>query len=374
MPLRFARTYNSRDNYNGPLGYGWTHTFNASLKEEQDGSVTHSGPQGSRKKFTRKSDGSYTPPRGVFDTLTKASDGTFKLRKKNGVEWSFDTGGKLKKIQDPNANAISLAYDADRRLSKITDTVGRESTLSYDDKGRITTLTDSSNRTVSYAYDAQGNLVSQTDPLGNTTSYRYDSLHNLTRIDNPDGGRHYFSYDAQNRAVSSYGDANVRGIDMAYDPANSRTTVADSLGNQSTFSYNRFAEVTKIVDPYQKELNYSFDGAGNRTSRIDQIGNTTTFAYDQKGNLTQVVRPKPTSSSANPTTTLAYEPTFSRLTSLTDPEGATTSLAYDQKGNLTSATDALNQETTGIGFGFAPFPRFSRESDERRPSSRRVTA
>lgn len=149
MPLRFARTYNSRDNYNGPLGYGWTHNFNASLKEEQDGSVTHSGPQGARKKFARKSDGSYTPPRGVHDTLTKASDGTFSLRKKNGVEWSFDTGGKLKKIQDPNGNAINLTYDANQRLSKITDTVGRETSLSYDSSGRITTLADSANRTVS---------------------------------------------------------------------------------------------------------------------------------------------------------------------------------------------------------------------------------
>lgn len=39
MPLSFGRTYNSRDTYSGPLGYGWTHSYNIRLTERPDGSV-----------------------------------------------------------------------------------------------------------------------------------------------------------------------------------------------------------------------------------------------------------------------------------------------------------------------------------------------
>ncbi len=32
LPLQFVRTYNSQDTIRKPLGYGWTHSYNASLK------------------------------------------------------------------------------------------------------------------------------------------------------------------------------------------------------------------------------------------------------------------------------------------------------------------------------------------------------
>jgi YD repeat-containing protein len=46
------------------------------------------------------------------------------------------------------------------------------------------------------------------------------------------------------------------------------------------------------------------------------------------------------------TTTFTYEPTFSRMTSVTDPLSHTTTFGYDANGNLTSTTNALNQTTT----------------------------
>ena len=93
LPLRFERTYHSLDTYSGPLGYGWSHSFDASLKENSDGSVAYSGPQGARKNFARNPDGSYAPPKALHDQLTKASDGSFKLKSKHGLQRSFDKNG-----------------------------------------------------------------------------------------------------------------------------------------------------------------------------------------------------------------------------------------------------------------------------------------
>jgi hypothetical protein len=70
----FARSYNSGDTYSGPLGPGWTHSYNlilfvnadltVSIKEEDGGVITFA-PSGA----------SYAPQTaGVFDSLAKNSD------------------------------------------------------------------------------------------------------------------------------------------------------------------------------------------------------------------------------------------------------------------------------------------------------------
>ncbi len=53
LPVRFFRFYNSRDPYDGPLGAGWTHTYNASLEENADGSVEEMDPQGKRLVYAK---------------------------------------------------------------------------------------------------------------------------------------------------------------------------------------------------------------------------------------------------------------------------------------------------------------------------------
>jgi YD repeat-containing protein len=178
LPLQFVRTYNSQDTIRKPLGYGWTHSYNTTLVENADGSVTELAPDGKRLVFTKNADGSFTAPKGVQDILTKAQDGTYKLAKKNGMEWHFANGGKLQKISDPNGNALLFSYDASSgRLSRITDSSGRDSLLEYDTSGRLTKVTDPAGRTVSYGYDPAGNLATVTDQASKVTSYDHQGRH-----------------------------------------------------------------------------------------------------------------------------------------------------------------------------------------------------
>lgn len=62
------------------MGHGWTHIYNTFVQEHEDGSVTELDPQGAHLDFTKGSGGSYISPHGNRDTLTKNSDGTFKLK------------------------------------------------------------------------------------------------------------------------------------------------------------------------------------------------------------------------------------------------------------------------------------------------------
>jgi len=82
LPLVFQRTYNTLDNYSGPLGANWTHTYNIILFESQTGDVFTKWGDGHGETFALIS-GNYVPQQGVFDTLAKNPDGSFVLTRKD---------------------------------------------------------------------------------------------------------------------------------------------------------------------------------------------------------------------------------------------------------------------------------------------------
>jgi len=83
MPFAFERTYNSQDESTGPLGYGWTHSYNISMTEETGGNVTVRWGDGRTESWGPDGAGGYIPRYGVFNTLVKNGDGTFTIQQKN---------------------------------------------------------------------------------------------------------------------------------------------------------------------------------------------------------------------------------------------------------------------------------------------------
>lgn len=80
VSLDITRDYDSQDFYDGPFGYGWKFNLEVKLIETTDGSseyVTIRRGDGVRLVFTRNPDGTYTPPLGRRDHLTKNADGTY---------------------------------------------------------------------------------------------------------------------------------------------------------------------------------------------------------------------------------------------------------------------------------------------------------
>ena len=343
LPLNFARFYNSQDTLRGPLGYGWTHTYNASMKENPDGSVTELDPQGKRLVFSRSADGSYAAPKGNRDVLKKAADGSYELAKKDGHKWHFRPDGKLDRISDPDGNAITMSYDASGRLGRITDTTGRETVLGHNASGLIETLTDPAGNVTRYGYDV-GRLTSVTDPEGATIFYGYDVLANITEIRDRRGVSNYFSYDDHDRVVYTSGPGGRERMYVAYDDVNGKTTVTDAMDGVYVFHYNDMSRITKLVRPDGKEIDYAWDAEGNRTSRTDGRSNTSSATYDDKGNPTEIKAP-----AGGGTTTAVTRRTYDALgniTSQTDALGKVSRYAYDARGNLVEAVDALGGKTT----------------------------
>lgn len=339
LPFDFTRTYNSRDDYAGPLGYGWTHSYNLFLTfDSVNKQVKLRDGQGKEYLFNDDENGGYVSQRGDYSKLTKDKT-SYIWTLKNGIKYIFDIAGKLIKITDPNANTITLTYNKTGLLEKITDTAGRITKLAYDGSKRIISLTTPANKIYKYAYDANNNLVGMTDPKNGVIKYEYAAgNHNIVKKTDPNNNPVYFTHDPNDRCASVTRDNNYERLALTYEAG--RTITTDSRNFQTTYYYNSDNLLTKIVYPDGSNEISTWDNRLNRTSHTDQLGRTSTMEYDAQGNLAKF-----TDCEGNPTT-FTYEPAFNRLTSATDVLGNKTAYTYDAKGNLTKIIDPLGNPTS----------------------------
>jgi len=283
MPIEFKRYYNSQSDYNGPFGYGWTHTYNQYITENVDESVTCFGQDGSEFTFTKNQDGTYKRPPGFFFTLTKEAT-SYKLRDKHGLENFFDlTHGKIMNIVDRNGNTITFEY-TEGNLTKITDTVGRDYILSYNEDSHITSITTPGPYQWAYTYDNNDNFMSVTRPGGYTRSYTYYADHNLASLTNARGATTTFDY-YSNDKVHLNQLPNGGTFVFSYNHPLRITTVTDSEENITAYYYNQKGAVTGEMDTLGYEEYYTYDEDLNRIKIVDKNGGIIKNIYDSQGNL-----------------------------------------------------------------------------------------
>jgi RHS repeat-associated protein len=354
IPLVFQRSYNTLDNYSGPLGTNWTHSYNIFLAGTPTGASIKWG-DGHTETYTL-SGGIYVPQPGVFSALIQNPDGTFVLTQKSQTRYLFSAAGSLASIVDKNGNTIQFTYSGAGNLTQITDTVGRNLTLSYDGSNRITEVTDPIGRTVSFSYSASDDLSQVTDTAGGVTQLTYDASHHVASITLPNSQTLLQNtYDSAGRVITQ---TNGRAFTttFAYNtPSSGQTTITDARGNQTVHTYDSSLRIVTITDAQGGVVGYTYDANNDRTSVANQNGNTTTFAYDGDGNLTGITDPLGNSSA------FSYDAKNDLLTA-TNPKGKATTFSYDANGNLRTIQDALGNTAT---FAYDGSGQLSSKTDAR---------
>jgi YD repeat-containing protein len=293
LPFIFTRTYNAQDPYAGPLGPGWTHSYNIVLTVAANGVVAIKQADGHQDSYAPSGGGNFlsqTP--GVFSVLVQNSNGSYVLTTKDQVQYKFTSTGVLSNIIDKNGNPLSFSYNPSGTLSQITDTVGRKVSFSYNSSNRITRITDPIGRIVQYSYDSSGNLASRTDPAGGTRSYTYDTSHRIITITDERGIVLVTNtYDTNSRILTQ---VNGRGFATTfiygtgqcyfYPLPCPQTTVTDPLGNATTYMYdgwNRLVQITNAANGI-KQLTYDINNT--ITAIVDENGHYALFGPDANGN------------------------------------------------------------------------------------------
>jgi len=291
----------------------------------------------------------------------------------HGNNWNFSVGHDLRlDISNPSngitlhgpsgyaaffppngTNAWTDAPGLNATLTFNTSTQGRTTTFTHntvsgwtDPTGELTKLTDPASRTVKYGYGERGNpansFTTLTDTLGKTTLFDYSGA-DITAVTDPLSNVTQVSYLTGDK-VHQITDATGHTLTFTY---NSGTTVVqDRNGNNTTYTYNTLLQVTAVKDALNHTRTTSYDANYDVSQYQDSLSDLSvfTFSTDGKNNLDSVSIGK---NGVGPTSSFGYPSSGNNLyypQSSTDAQGNPTTFAYDNNGNLTSAT---NTKTSG---------------------------
>ena len=169
----------------------------------------------------------------------------------------------------------------------------------------------------------------------------------------PGSGEKY-NFSTTGTELTSDVDRHGNKISFAYDANGALSTITDTQGRVTTFSYvsgggptcgppTASGFVGSITDPANRKWSFTYDTNCNLTSIKDPAHGTTTFAYDANTDQTQITDPlghetKVTYDSSFRVTSVTY------VTNLAAGTGETTNFTYNS-GN-TVVTDPKNNQTT----------------------------
>jgi len=306
LGLPFAAYYNSQSTSLGSLGYGWTHTYEASL----DPAFTMAGREflkivddtGRAVYFGEETGGLY---KGIFKerTSVKAEVAGYVWYRLDGSRYGFSDAGKLIWIEDAIRNRLKLAYDAQDRLEKVSDTAsGRVLTFHYNADGLVehisSPLTDAvpDGIWVTYEYDTNQNLTMVTYADGSGFTYSYadpNDIHNLTeKRDKEDHLLGTWSYDERDRCTDNFC-VQGKGVSITY-VSETQIEVTDAYRTPRTHTMGEVDGRKRVIQmqgpacaPYSESnvIRWAYDDSMNLREVETATGTISQYQdYDERGN------------------------------------------------------------------------------------------
>ncbi len=298
----------------GPLGKGWSHSYQVSLTVNSDGSVFYRGGDGERRLYNLYN-GIYVSPRGDFSSLVKNNDNSFTITYRDGLQQRFHPNGKLSSIVDRYLNSISLSYwncDPNEDLIAISDSNGRITTLEYDQTStphKLKRIIDPSEHI--YDFDYEGGLLSKvihpaagSNNLRGFWQYTYNADGLMATKRDPNNNVYSYNYLADYRsdnAIDPNGlvDPSGHTRTQVYNDESGAirtTTFIEKDGSQWLFRYDiQSALLMSKTDPNGKITSYTYYANGLVKSKTEPYESgkrvTTFFSYDAFANLTNQTEP-----------------------------------------------------------------------------------
>ncbi len=377
LGLGFDAFYNSRSAAVTALGYGWTHTYSATLTGGVNlGSQTFIRIVDATGRARYFSDTSPYAPAFNEKSQLAMLGGQYVWQRLDGSRCGFNTDGSLDWIDDAAGNRLALAYDAGQ-LQTVTDTAGGRS-LGFNYSGGLLVsvsgpVTDAvpDGVWVQFEHDGYQNLVSATYADGSAVVYTYAGPydpHNLTRKE--DGAGHQMAawdYDDQDRAFQSRmpDDSSVQLDYLSPE----QVQVTDAYGTARTYDLAQIhgrIKVTRLQGPAAAPyydtpaVRWHYDDQLNPTE-VEMAGGTTDSPmntihrnedFDARGNPGTIIQAWNTTEER--TIALTYHPVLNTVLTRTEAsvmdeaQDKETIYDYDDPAEPGDDPDIYNENPTNL--------------------------
>jgi len=354
IPLQWERVYFSTSAYDGPIGYGWHHSYDMALYyEPSENMVMLRLGDGRITGFPMLENNTEHYNRQEKLTLSY-SQNQYTLRTEDDLSYHFTVVGNkrdvysLTAITDRNGHRVQFHYDTNGHLIRIIDSAARILTIVNNAQGKIKEIyaphpdyKDRQFKLLSYEYDYAGNLIKMSDAHEQSFTFKYMG-HLMIQETNRVGLSFYFEYDGTDenaRCLRTWGDEGIYDHKLEYYPDGMITIVENSLGAKTQHMYNDDGVVVEVTDAMGNVSKTLYNEHCEVVEEIDNLGASTKYEYDGRGNRTEVIQPDGTKVS------FEYD-SRDQLLSATDEIGSTTAWGYDDKGNIAIRIDCLGRETS----------------------------
>ncbi|WP_438799336.1 RHS repeat-associated core domain-containing protein [Brevibacillus laterosporus] len=206
--------------------------------------------------------------------------------------YAYDAVARLTEVMENDAAIYRQQYDKEGRLISYTDANENETTLRYDQSGLVVEEQNATGEATHFAYDERGWMQKRTNARGQETHYRYDAAGQLLEQKDEVGAvRREYDADGNIVKVQEEGAGTKHRV---YDLLGRVTACTDSYGNTIQYRYDENSQLTHLIYPDGKIVQYTYDLAGQLTEVKDWVGRRTTYTYDENGRLIKTVRPNGT--------------------------------------------------------------------------------
>ncbi|MDB6092977.1 MAG: hypothetical protein JWM32_539 [Verrucomicrobia bacterium] len=344
--LRYNSILAAAADAQGPVGYGWSHPFEARVAASGANCVV---------SWNETRSSVFTPVPGVPDTFLGADDasrhdvllvqpaGGWSLKHRDQSCLIFNAGGRLVEDRDPQGRPLVIRYDNGRissitdsvsgsflafayvagtsRIETITDAMGGKVSLGYTSAEILNRITNQNGKQVTFTYGPNRSLVTVTDHEGNVlVANTYDSLGRIVAQSDGIAGRRPLKF--------SYIERGLPGSNL-YAASDTTKSVPLPLPTPQGISMASFTRLDGEV------VQYAYDGNGRLLSGSVN-GQTTRVNYDDQGHAVSVIDPAGAISAVGREIVVV----------VTDRTGAVAEYHFNSAYNLGSVTDALNRTTT----------------------------
>lgn len=304
-PIRLARRFDSRSEFDTALGYGWAFDHDRRLFKYPDGSVIIRSGCGRRDHFI-KTGGAYVTPRDAPQgTLSESPDGSFEYRYPNGDRDRFDADGRLIAIVNASGQWHELLYDVRGRLPLVGTSpraVNPDQPMVVAYQPRLTRIQERSADGVLTGYwiafeynESTGRLTRAAANDGRQVAYGHDDLAGATRgnlrtVAGLDGYAQGFAYTDPADPHRLTAIVKNEGAAPVVNTYNSAGQVIRQVEGGSTFEFDystpgRNITTEIVTDATGTELQRrvrtrEFDEAGYLTRKVDAAGHEERYIYN----------------------------------------------------------------------------------------------